>query len=86
MEENTYELSIDVPGVMVEDIEIEFDSGVISIKTKRRKGCLTQTRQELFYAGSTFSMAAARARLNHGVLTIVLLKISGIMKRKITVE
>jgi HSP20 family protein len=97
-EENRYVIHADVPGVNPEDIEVNMEDGVLSIKGERRK----ETKEERdgykrvervrgsffrrFSLPDTADADAISAKCKDGVLEIVIPKQAKVMPKRIQVQ
>ncbi|MEW5917462.1 MAG: Hsp20/alpha crystallin family protein [Gemmatimonadota bacterium] len=97
--ENAYTVTVDLPGITRENVKINFDRGVLSV-TGTRDGQPESTNGDHFYVRErplgTFSRSVRFARdvdsekieakLDHGVLTIVIPKAATALPRQIEVK
>lgn len=77
-------LSIDLPGVKENDLNVEIDSGILNLTAKRFD--TNQSIKQTYMLGLTFDPNTASAALESGVLTIVVLKRKEHLPRKIKIE
>ena len=96
--ENAFELHADIPGVKPEDIEVQMDNGILTIKGERRseekvesEGYKRVERQwgtfyRRFSLPDTADAEKINAKSENGVLQITIPKLEKVQPRKITVK
>jgi HSP20 family molecular chaperone IbpA len=77
-------LAIDVPGVKLDDLSLEFEDGVFTVTTQRFD--TKDTRTETYDLGTLYDPETIRAALECGVLTVTAKKLPNFSARKIAVE
>ena len=92
-----YELMIDLPGMMPEDVQVEFNDGVLTVSGERKVVEAVEGRKvhRSERAAGPFSRSVKlpevdgeriSAQFKHGVLTVVAPKIPAVTPRKIEVK
>lgn len=96
--ENSYEIKVDLPGVMKDDIEVTVHDGVLALtaetkceeRSVERRSIRRERRQGRYErrlrVGDGVDEKAVAAEYRDGVLTVSLPKVARVLPRKITVE
>lgn len=77
-------LSVDVPGVALDDIEVNIDAYTIRVIGKRSDTGANITHS--YTLPQCYDTKAITAKLEHGVLTLVVKKLANMKPRKVTVK
>lgn len=79
-------LQLDLPGVKREDINIEVESGVLTISSTRTNPTKQEEQNQRFRLNRTLDPENITAQLQDGVLTVLLSKRSEAQPRKIEIS
>lgn len=79
-----YTITADMPGVLEDDLDISVKSNVLTIKAERKDRQRSYSKSYTIPAGADNS--AIEARLEHGVLTVIVPKQPEAKPRKILVK
>lgn len=82
--DKTYQLTLDVPGVKKEDINIEVNNGILTVSGER-KGARACTFEKRFRLGDNVVADEIKANLTDGVLSLELAKAEKARARKIMI-
>lgn len=65
-------MTLDIPGVKKEDLEVSIDNGYLSVKGKRHNP--EKTYFQKYYVGKKYDTEDIKAKLEDGVLTLTFAK------------
>jgi len=82
----SYVMEMDLPGVKLEDLQVEFENGLISVSAERKTSNRSQSLSKSFSLQEKFDPESLQASLADGVLTLSVKELSQESKaKKITV-
>lgn len=80
--ENDYKLSIDLPGYLQKDIEVNLENNILNVKANNEKRGLTEQTINL---GNGIDSANVVGKLENGVLCLTINKLQKNKKKKIDI-
>jgi HSP20 family protein len=83
-EEKAFLIEAELPGVRIEDVELNVDKSVLTLRAERRRGHGTFARS--FTLPEAVDASAIEAELEDGVLTVRLPKKAAVLPRRVTVK